>query len=254
MLLNRGEKGEGLSVYVWILSAWIPLVVLFYYSLGHWYYCSGWRGSRVPAHRRECRVTCEISLHRKPVCFFSLYLHFKSSFHNLSSLSPPIAMRKVGGSISWRSVTAIWNLLSETVDIRQLAAQEWKWNEWWRIREKERETCDKLKVSDRITGRKNPDVASTCFFGWKTTLAQGSWKKDLRATPLLLLGSIFEQIKHLGQVYKSSYLWPFNQDFVLSFFFLPFNPTSLPSLQSDQWTSVHRVRYQNFALASSSGK
>ena len=70
MLLNRGEKGEGLSVYVWILSAWIPLVVLFYYSLGHWYYCSGWRGSRVPAHRRECRVTCEISLHRKPVCFF----------------------------------------------------------------------------------------------------------------------------------------------------------------------------------------
>ena len=118
-----------------------------------------------------------------PCVFFSLYLHFKSSFHNLSSLSPPIAMRKVGGSISWRSVTAIWNLLSETVDIRQLAAQEWKWNEWWRIREKERETCDKLKVSDRITGRKNPDVASTCFFGWKTTLAQGSWKKDLRATP-----------------------------------------------------------------------
>ena len=191
MLLNRGEKGEGLSVYVWILSAWIPLVVLFYYSLGHWYYCSGWRGSRVPAHRRECRVTCEISLHRKPVCFFSLYLHFKSSFHNLSSLSPPIAMRKVGGSISWRSVTAIWNLLSETVDIRQLAAQEWKWNEWWRIREKERETCDKLEVSDRITGRKNPDVASTCFFGWKTTLAQGSWKKDLRATPSCCCWGLF---------------------------------------------------------------
>ena len=123
--------------------------------------------------------------------FFSFYLHFKSSFHNLSSLSPPIAMRKVGGSISWRSVTAIWNLLSETVDIRQLAAQEWKWNEWWRIREKERETCDKLKVSDRITGRKNPDVASTCFFGWKTTLAQGSWKKDLRATPSCCCWGLF---------------------------------------------------------------
>lgn len=42
-------------------------------------------------------------------------------------------------------------------------------------------------------------------------------------------GSVFELTKHLGQVYKSSYLWPFNQHFQLVFF-LSSSSSSFPLL------------------------
>ncbi len=145
---------------------------------------------------------------------------------------------------------------SRTTDVRSDSLQQqWKWNEWKRI--KKREPVRQIGGIRSHYGRK--------ILMWlahvlrvKNYVSSRQLEKDLPwqiGTPSRrdCRGSVFEQTKHLGQVYKSSYLWPFNQDFPLVFFsFSLLSPPSTPQRFSPLFKVINErlfimsKRYQKF--------